>query len=90
MESLPQLSEPDLTDKMENPMREVDPNHTPRALAFELWMKLHAYIKIVFGNFNCLYNMLIRRGSADDQSMLAQSIAIFIAEFVTMSVPLMN
>ena len=38
MESLPQPSEPDLTDKMENPMREVDPNHTPRALAFELWM----------------------------------------------------
>lgn len=36
---LPLLTEPDLTDKMENDMKEVDPKSTSRALAFELWMK---------------------------------------------------
>ena len=32
-------TEPDLTNRMENSMREVDPKSTSRALAFELWRK---------------------------------------------------
>ena len=32
-------NEPDLTSRMENHMKEIDPKRTSRALAFELWMK---------------------------------------------------
>lgn len=37
---LPRPTEPDLTNRMENDMKEVDPQSTARALAFELWMKV--------------------------------------------------
>ncbi len=36
---LPRPSKPDLTNRMENHMREVDPKSTSRAQAFALWMK---------------------------------------------------
>lgn len=36
---LPLLSEPDLTNRMENDMKEVDSKSTSRVLAFALWMK---------------------------------------------------
>ena len=36
---LPLLTEPDLTNRMENNMKEVDPKSTSRALAFSLWIK---------------------------------------------------
>ncbi len=36
---LPRPTKPDFTKRMENDMKEVDPQNTSRALAFELWMK---------------------------------------------------
>lgn len=36
---LPLLTEPDLMNRMERDMKEVDPKSTSRALAFALWMK---------------------------------------------------
>ena len=39
MDCFPRPTEPDLTNRMENNMKEVDPKSTSRALAFELWMK---------------------------------------------------
>ena len=39
MDCFPRPTEPDLTNRMENNMKEVDPKSTSRALAFALWMK---------------------------------------------------
>lgn len=36
---LPRPTKPDMTNRMENSMKEVDPKSTSRALAFALWMK---------------------------------------------------
>ena len=39
MEYLPRPTKPDFTERMERSMKEVDPQSTSRALAFQLWMK---------------------------------------------------
>ena len=53
-------------------------------------MELHSDIKIIFGYFYGLNDVIVGRSAADDKACVGQSLAVIVVEFITVTVALRN